>query len=157
MRSCPHTKYNSFPFFRSSQFSTSALTSIAFHPFVLFCFEKVHRCKDSSTHDISKCMYWHTDKDRRRNPFEMCYASLDCPYLENNEECPDGPDSCKYVHSKLEKMFHPEVYKRYTVIVAISTFNFGNNSASNPHSIILHSALFYTTLLYSTLLLYSRP
>ena len=83
--------------------------------YVVMSTYKVHRCRDSSTHDISKCMYWHTDKDRRRNPFEMWYASVDCPYLEKNEECPDGPDSCKFVHSKLEKMFHPEVYKRYTI------------------------------------------
>ena len=80
--------------------------------YVVMSTYKVHRCKDSSTHDISKCMYWHTDKDRRRNPFVMRYASADCPYLEKNEECPDGSDKCKFVHSKLEKMFHPEVYKR---------------------------------------------
>lgn len=73
---------------------------------------KVHKCRDKSTHDIGKCMYWHTDKDRRRNPFDILYSSTECPVelADDAERCHEG-DACMKCHNKLEKMFHTEVYK----------------------------------------------
>jgi hypothetical protein len=71
---------------------------------------KAFKCKDTTLHDKRTCPNWHTQSDRRRNPFEYNYSCFDCPNISANGECKDG-DNCPHSHTMLEKMFHPELYK----------------------------------------------
>lgn len=65
---------------------------------------KVQKCKEKNSHDIGKCIYWHTRADRRRNPFETpLYGCMECsPDQMETALCPDG-DGCRSSHNKHEK------------------------------------------------------
>ena len=73
---------------------------------------KVQKCKEKNSHDIGKCIYWHTKADRRRNPFAAIkYGCMECsPDQQEAVPCPDG-DTCLRAHNKHEKMFHPDIFK----------------------------------------------
>ena len=65
------------------------------------------------------CPYWHTDKDRRRNPFAVSYVPVACEYVQSNgsklknthSTCEDG-DACGFTHNVFEALYHPLRYKR---------------------------------------------
>ena len=67
---------------------------------------KTLECKKKFNHDKRQCMYWHSRADRRRNPFLVSYATTEC----SDSNCPRY-ESCPKTHNKLEKMFHPELFK----------------------------------------------
>ena len=73
---------------------------------------KVQKCKEKNSHDIGKCIYWHTKADRRRNPFDVVkYGCLECsPDQQEPVPCQEG-DNCMRAHNKHEKMFHPDIFK----------------------------------------------
>lgn len=73
---------------------------------------KVQKCKEKNSHDIGKCIYWHTKADRRRNPFDSIkYGCMECSSDQQEAvPCPEG-DTCLRAHNKHEKMFHPDIFK----------------------------------------------
>jgi hypothetical protein len=71
---------------------------------------KVQKCKEVGPHDRKMCMGYHSNSDRRRNPFECVYSCYECPNAVEGSECSNG-DSCSNAHTLLERMFHPELYK----------------------------------------------
>lgn len=68
---------------------------------------KVQKCKITKHHETVVCRFWHTNRDRRRNPYEIPYTTTVCTDFPN---CPEG-DACMNAHSQLEVMFHPIHYK----------------------------------------------
>lgn len=71
---------------------------------------KVQKCKEVGPHDRKMCMGYHSNSDRRRNPFEFVYSCYECPNAIEGSECSNG-DNCSNAHTLLERMFHPELYK----------------------------------------------
>ena len=71
---------------------------------------KIQKCREKANHDRRMCVYYHGKGDRRRNPFELPYTSLECPNSSETSVCPDG-DKCLKAHTMLERMFHPDLYK----------------------------------------------
>ena len=65
------------------------------------------------------CPYWHTDKDKRRNPFVVSYVSVACEYVQSNgsrvknthNTCEDG-EACGFTHNIFEALYHPLRFKR---------------------------------------------
>lgn len=71
----------------------------------LFDFKKV-KCPERRYHEIGKCWKFHNDCDMIRNPRECQYKNIKCP--KNNCSHTD----CSLSRNYLEKMYHPETYKR---------------------------------------------
>lgn len=74
-----------------------------------------HR-KDS--HDSKKCIYAHHMRDFRRPPEIFKYSAEDCEYVTNSKDsiytwelCPKGL-LCNKSHTAVEKLYHPDKYKR---------------------------------------------
>ena len=70
------------------------------------------------SHDSKSCIYAHHMRDFRRPPEIFKYAPEDCTYMANNqnpdigwEQCPDGLN-CKKCHTTVERLYHPDKYKR---------------------------------------------
>jgi len=59
---------------------------------------KTKRCPDGSTHECRTCQYYHTNHDRRRNPYMIRYISEMCPNANN---CREG-DACGMAHNQPE-------------------------------------------------------
>ena len=65
------------------------------------------------------CPYWHTEKDRRRNPFVVSYVPVACHYVQSNGSkvknthftCEDG-ETCGFTHNIFEALYHPLRYKK---------------------------------------------
>ena len=65
------------------------------------------------------CPYWHTDADRRRNPFAVSYAPIACEFVQTNgmkvrnshTSCEDG-EACGFTHNSFEALYHPSKYKK---------------------------------------------
>ena len=74
--------------------------------FDLYTF-KTTACKIIGPHDYKQCNYYHSYKDRRRNP--IIYASEKCKYYET-EYCPLG-ENCPKSHNTSEKFYTFEKYK----------------------------------------------
>lgn len=65
---------------------------------------KTVACKNSKTHDKTKCPYYHSSQDKRRNPLNLWYEPVICP-----KNCQNG--MCRYAHNQFEVEYHPEFYK----------------------------------------------
>lgn len=68
---------------------------------------KVSECKKKFNHDKRQCINWHSQADRRRNPYQIPYSTSEC---ENGLYCKDY-SKCLFAHNMLEKMFHPDLFK----------------------------------------------
>ncbi|RXG71275.1 hypothetical protein Avbf_03206 [Armadillidium vulgare] len=62
--------------------------------------------------DETRCIFYHNEEDRRRNPYSIPYESGACKNLSNGN-CFNG-DNCQYAHNSFESMFHPfEMYSKF--------------------------------------------
>ena len=69
---------------------------------------KTKRCSIQKYHEQTVCKFWHSSKDRRRNPYEVIYSAERCPLeLQSEGKCPEA-DMCIMSHNIIESMFHPE-------------------------------------------------
>ena len=65
------------------------------------------------------CPFWHTDADRRRNPFVVSYAPIACEFIQSNgskvknthNTCVNG-EACGFTHNHFEALYHPKSYKK---------------------------------------------
>lgn len=72
---------------------------------------KVNKCSVKSAHSFRKCIYYHNESDRRRDPTFSYYSSDLCKFIETEGSCKFG-DKCQYSHSKAEQGYHPEKYRK---------------------------------------------
>jgi hypothetical protein len=76
-------------------------------------------CPDrKDSHDSKSCIYAHHMRDFRRPPEIFKYAAEDCESMQKAdgqeytwELCPNGL-LCKKCHTTVEKLYHPDQYKR---------------------------------------------
>ncbi|KAB7497787.1 Zinc finger CCCH domain-containing protein 50, partial [Armadillidium nasatum] len=60
--------------------------------------------------DEASCIFYHSEMDRRRNPYTVPYRSMACKFISNVGACKIG-DKCQFAHNDYECMFHPfEIY-----------------------------------------------
>lgn len=59
-------------------------------------------------HNEKHCVYFHSNKDRRR--LMIKYSSDSCKYSSADKNCPDG-DFCLFSHNKVEMFYHPDRFK----------------------------------------------
>ncbi|KAB7503579.1 Zinc finger CCCH domain-containing protein 33 [Armadillidium nasatum] len=60
--------------------------------------------------DEASCIFYHSEMDRRRNPYTVPYGSMACKFISNVGACKIG-DKCQFAHNDYECMFHPfEIY-----------------------------------------------
>jgi hypothetical protein len=71
---------------------------------------KTVKCNMSMKHNEKQCLYYHSSKDRRRNPLNWNYISENCIYSESEKTCPHG-DNCQKSHNKVELFYHPSKFK----------------------------------------------
>ncbi len=67
---------------------------------------KTMSCPRGQCHP-SRCPYFHSSADYRRNPFVVPYESGSCP---SPGECGDG-SQCLLSHNRFETEYHPSTYK----------------------------------------------
>lgn len=72
---------------------------------------KIEKCKEKGNHDKRMCIFYHSNGDRRRNPFTHPYTCVECPGVDPESGTCDAGDSCLKAHNMLERMFHPELFK----------------------------------------------
>ena len=72
---------------------------------------KTAPCPYTHHHNISTCIYGHSNLTRRP-PETFKYKPIKCEYMlnEEGEGCPDN-NIYMYTHCKLEYLFHHEFYK----------------------------------------------
>lgn len=84
--------------------------------YYMLCY-KTDRCPQKSC--PRTCERYHNLKERRRCPKFFFYSEQPCPYVKSGgatknwrdpSRCPDG-DACRYSHTLLEQMYHPNIYK----------------------------------------------
>ena len=72
-------------------------------------------CPDRhESHDSKNCIYAHHMRDFRRPPAYFDYSPEDCEHIQGNINvtmCPNGL-LCNKAHTAIEKLYHPESYKR---------------------------------------------
>ena len=72
---------------------------------------KVHPCKQPlHPHNHKRCIYYHSEKDRRRDPRKITYASDLCRQKDEEGTCVAG-EGCRYAHNKVEQAYHPTKYR----------------------------------------------
>ncbi|RXG55773.1 hypothetical protein Avbf_05384 [Armadillidium vulgare] len=70
---------------------------------------KTIECEESEC-DEASCIFYHSEMDRRRNPYSVPYGSGTCKFICSGETCIFG-DECRFAHNDYEFMFHPsEIY-----------------------------------------------
>ncbi|RXG68845.1 Zinc finger CCCH domain-containing protein 33 [Armadillidium vulgare] len=70
---------------------------------------KTIECEESEC-DEASCIFYHSEMDRRRNPYSVPYGSMACKYISKVGTCNKG-DECRFSHNDYECMFHPfEIY-----------------------------------------------
>ena len=78
-------------------------------------FYKTSWCPTSKdSHDSKSCIYAHHLRDFRRPPDLFKYVPEDCETLQNGigwDQCQRGV-KCNKCHSTVERLYHPEKYKR---------------------------------------------
>lgn len=72
---------------------------------------KVSKCSQKSAHSFRKCVFFHNESDRRRNPNYIYYGPELCKYVDAHGFCKLG-DKCPKSHSKAEQGYHPEKYRQ---------------------------------------------
>lgn len=92
---------------------------------------KVMPCKHEGAHDHRCCLFYHTDRDRRRPVFcaEMGEWSAMPLYLAEpcNESFDDGKkvcsrgEECIFCHSTVELLYHPEFFRKRLCILAMTS------------------------------------
>lgn len=88
---------------------------------------KVHRCGREEQHNFKRCVYFHNELDRRRDPRKWDYGSELCPAVRQGELCAYG-DRCDYAHTKVEQAYHPSKYRNKFCI------NYPANVEACPYS-----------------------
>ena len=71
---------------------------------------KTLACLNSSRHNEKQCLFYHSNKDRRRLLSSIQYSSEICLYSEDDKECPNK-DFCSRSHNRVEQFYHPEKFK----------------------------------------------
>jgi len=71
---------------------------------------KVFPCHLEGQHNFKRCIYYHTELDRRRNPTKFYYEADFCENMKNADFCSLG-DSCSYSHTKVEQAYHANKYR----------------------------------------------
>lgn len=72
---------------------------------------KVFPCKDPTCKNSKKCLYFHSNSDRRRSMINFKYVSELCPYMNDQGQCPYN-ENCKFSHNHFESLYHNTKYKR---------------------------------------------
>jgi hypothetical protein len=78
--------------------------------FVLDTF-KTKPCKLTGYHDKERCLFFHDNKDHRRDPVKYKYSSTPCPVGFNKDFKCRYKENCKYSHNTIEELYHTEVYQ----------------------------------------------
>ena len=90
------------------------------NPLIFYMYKyKSSWCPDQKdSHDTKSCIYAHHMRDFRRPPEIFQYSAEDCEYMQKQEGsdytwelCPEGL-LCKKCHTTVEKLYHPDQYKR---------------------------------------------
>ena len=71
---------------------------------------KTLACLNSIRHNEKQCLFYHSNKDRRRQLMSHRYSSELCPRSEDEKECPYR-DMCIRCHNRVEQFYHPEKFK----------------------------------------------
>jgi len=77
--------------------------------FDLFTF-KVFKCLNNSKHSEKQCVYFHSNKDRRRSQNQFYYIAESCPVSQADQKCTNG-DYCIQSHNQVELFYHKEKFK----------------------------------------------
>lgn len=72
---------------------------------------KVDPCPQQTQHNYRRCMYYHNDLDRRRDPQEHTYTPEFCQDMALKSQCSLG-DRCSQSHSKAEQAYHVDKYRK---------------------------------------------
>lgn len=71
---------------------------------------KVHRCPIEKQHNFKRCIYFHNELDRRRDPTKYFYGSEFCGPKRATDFCELG-DACRFAHTKVEQAYHQDKYR----------------------------------------------
>lgn len=69
---------------------------------------KTIKCNITTKHNEKHCVFFHSNKDRRRNMIK--YSSDTCKFALSDKLCPDC-DLCSFSHNKVEMFYHPDRFK----------------------------------------------
>jgi len=70
---------------------------------------KAYPCSLNTMHNHKRCIYYHSNNDRRRVP--AFYSPERCPLSIKPLYCPQG-DACTKTHNAVEQLYHPDKYKK---------------------------------------------
>lgn len=73
-------------------------------------FFKVHACSVESHHNFKRCIYYHNELDRRRDPTKYSYQAVFCQQMKDTNFCMRG-DKCGLAHTKVEQAYHTQKYR----------------------------------------------
>ena len=71
---------------------------------------KTSPCKLVTVHDRAICVYYHDNKDCRRDPTKYNYDAQRCPAGFNRDYKCRYKEKCKFAHNEIEELYHKEVY-----------------------------------------------
>ena len=71
---------------------------------------KMNPCSLAPSHNHKQCLYYHSEKDKRRDFVECGYGPILCEEMNNSGRCTKGL-SCRNAHSKAEQAYHPTKYR----------------------------------------------
>ena len=67
---------------------------------------KTKPCKNTQKHKEKQCIYYHSEKDKRRNLKHIFYLPEPCPKMQSCHN-----PLCKYSHNTVEEFYHPNKFK----------------------------------------------
>ena len=71
---------------------------------------KTIECTLKENHEHKQCPYFHTLKDRRRDPNKFNYEPELCPAAADQKPC-SKQDKCQFAHNSVEVFYHIKRYK----------------------------------------------
>ncbi len=88
--------------------------SVSTMTFYMFKYKTAWCPHKKNSHDSKSCIYAHHFRDFRRPPEMFKYLPEDCETLTKGigwDKCPNGL-FCKKCHTTVERLYHPDKYKR---------------------------------------------
>lgn len=71
---------------------------------------KVKKCELTVKHSEKECVYYHSNKDKRRCQRKYTYTHDLCSYIQNESKCPKN-DHCHKSHNQVEMFYHKDKFK----------------------------------------------